>query len=236
MPYPATRLRRSRRHAWSRALVAEHRLTPADLIWPLFIIEGHGAAEPVASLPGVARLSVDLAAAAAKEAQALGIPAVALFPNTPAHLRDPGDAWVESPDGVRYWGRFGAAGLLAWHPTAGVLLQHRAEWSHHGGTWGIPGGARKLDESATDAAVREASEEAGVPPEMLTVLFDSVHDLGFWSYTTVVARVDELFAPVLGDAESIELRWVAIGDVETLPLHPGFASSWPRLRAQLPTG
>ncbi|HET8957128.1 MAG TPA: NUDIX hydrolase [Microcella sp.] len=157
-------------------------------------------------------------------------------PLPPAHLRDPGDAWVESPDGVRYWGRFGAAGLLAWHPTAGVLLQHRAEWSHHGGTWGIPGGARKLDESATDAAVREANEEAGVPPETLTVLFDSVHDLGFWSYTTVVARVDELFDPVLGDAESIELRWVAVGDVETLPLHPGFASSWPRLRAQLPTG
>ncbi len=100
MPYPATRLRRSRRHAWSRALVAEHRLTPADLIWPLFIIEGHGAAEPVASLPGVARLSVDLAAAAAKEAQALGIPAVALFPNTPAHLRDPQGHEALNPDNL----------------------------------------------------------------------------------------------------------------------------------------
>ena len=100
MPYPATRLRRSRRHAWSRALVAEHRLTPADLIWPLFIIEGHGAAEQVASLPGVARLSVDLAAAAAKEAQALGIPAVALFPNTPAHLRDPQGHEALNPDNL----------------------------------------------------------------------------------------------------------------------------------------
>lgn len=100
MPYPATRLRRSRRHAWSRALVAEHRLTPADLIWPLFIIEGHGAAEPVASLPGVARLSVDLAAAAAKEAQALGIPAVALFPNTPNHLRDPQGSEALNPDNL----------------------------------------------------------------------------------------------------------------------------------------
>ncbi|MFN3708071.1 NUDIX hydrolase [Microcella sp.] len=154
----------------------------------------------------------------------------------PPHLRDPGDAWVEGPDGTRYWGRFGAAGLLAWHPTAGVLLQHRAEWSHHGGTWGIPGGARKLGEDAATAAVREAHEEAGVPLDAVTVLWESHHDLGFWSYTTVVARVDELFDPVLGDAESIELRWVAVGDVEHLPLHPGFAASWPRLRAQLPTG
>ena len=100
MPYPATRLRRSRRHAWSRALVAETRLTPADLIWPLFVIEGKDAREPVASLPGVERLSVDLAAQAAKDARDLGIPAVALFPNTPAHLRDATGREALNPDNL----------------------------------------------------------------------------------------------------------------------------------------
>jgi 8-oxo-dGTP diphosphatase len=152
----------------------------------------------------------------------------------PPHLRDPGDAWVEGPDGQRFWGRFGAAGLLAWHLDVGILLQHRAEWSHHGGTWGIPGGARKLGETASAAALRESNEEAGVPLHAVSMLFESVVDLGFWSYTTVVVRVDELFEPVIGDLESLELRWVALDAVDALPLHPGFASSWPDLRDRLP--
>ncbi len=148
--------------------------------------------------------------------------------------RDPGDAWVEGPNGQRYWGRFGAAGLLAWHPEAGILLQHRAVWSHHGGTWGLPGGARKQGESAQAAAVREAGEEAGVPADAISPLFESVLDLGFWSYTTVAVRVTRLFAPIVADAESVALRWVAIDEVDALPLHPGFSDAWPALRAQLP--
>ena len=86
-------------------------------------------------------------------------------PLPPEHLRDPGDAWVEGPNGSRYWGRFGAAGLLVVDRERGVLLQHRAGWSHFGGTWGLPGGARKLGESAVDGALREAGEEAGVRSE-----------------------------------------------------------------------
>jgi len=85
--YPATRLRRPRATAWSRALHRETVLTPADLIWPLFVCEGSGEEQPVASLPGVSRWSVDGIAARAKEAVSLGIPCVALFPNTPTHLR-----------------------------------------------------------------------------------------------------------------------------------------------------
>jgi len=85
--YPATRLRRTRATAWSRALHRENVLTPADLVWPLFVTEGHGVEEPVASLPGVSRWSLEGIAARAKEAVGLGIPCLALFPNTPAHLR-----------------------------------------------------------------------------------------------------------------------------------------------------
>jgi porphobilinogen synthase len=81
--FPAARLRRTRSAAWSRAMVAEHVLTPADLIWPLFIAEGQGLEEPIATLPGVSRWSVDRLAERAREARDLGIPCIALFPNTP---------------------------------------------------------------------------------------------------------------------------------------------------------
>jgi 8-oxo-dGTP diphosphatase len=151
----------------------------------------------------------------------------------PPHLRDPGDAWVEGPDGTRYWGAFGAAGLVVFHPEAGILLQHRAEWSHHGGTWGIPGGAIRQGEDAISGALREAHEEAGVPSELVAVLFTHIFDLGFWSYTTVVVRADEIFAPIIGDAESEALAWIALSDVESFPLHPGFAASWPALRERI---
>src|SRR6187455_2425258 len=87
--YPASRLRRTRAAAWSRALHRETVLTPADLVWPLFVTEGEGVEEPIATLPGVSRWSLDGIAAQAKEAVALGIPCVALFPNTPAGRRSP---------------------------------------------------------------------------------------------------------------------------------------------------
>ena len=144
-----------------------------------------------------------------------------------------GDAWVEGPDGDRYWGRFGAAGLLVVSPDFEVLLQHRAAWSHFGGTWGVPGGARHEGETAVDAAVREAGEEAGVPADALDVRFTTVLDLGYWSYTTVVADAASRFTPVVSDPESIALRWVAVADVDALPLHPRFAEAWPGLRSRL---
>lgn len=151
----------------------------------------------------------------------------------PAHLRDPGDAWVEAPDGTRYWGAFGAAGLLVWHRQAGILLQHRAEWSHHGGTWGIPGGAIRAGEDAISGALREANEEAGVPPELVSVLFTQVFDLEFWSYTTVVVEASEVFEPIMGDSESEALAWISLDQVADFDLHPGFAASWDGLRGRL---
>src|SRR3546814_9158383 len=84
--YPALRLRRTRASAWSRDLYRETVLTPSDLIWPLFVTDGMSAREPVGSLPGVERLSVDLLGEAARRARDLGIPCLALFPNTPREL------------------------------------------------------------------------------------------------------------------------------------------------------
>ncbi len=80
--FPNVRMRRNRRSKWSRRLVAEHRLSVDDLIWPLFVVEGENQRVPVTSMPGVERLSIDNVVAAAEEAAALNIPAIALFPNT----------------------------------------------------------------------------------------------------------------------------------------------------------
>ena len=98
--YPALRLRRTRSAAWSRAMVAETVLTPANLIWPWFVTEGGGVEEPIATLPGVSRWSVDGIVARAKEARELGIPCVALFPNTPRHLRTEGGEEALNPDNL----------------------------------------------------------------------------------------------------------------------------------------
>ncbi|MEJ0041557.1 MAG: porphobilinogen synthase [Rhizomicrobium sp.] len=85
--FPAIRMRRLRRHDWTRKLVAENTLSASDLIWPLFVVDGSKRREPVPSMPGVERLSVDLVPAAAEEAAKLGIPVVALFPYTDPALK-----------------------------------------------------------------------------------------------------------------------------------------------------
>ncbi|ODU21023.1 MAG: delta-aminolevulinic acid dehydratase [Sphingomonas sp. SCN 67-18] len=98
--FPALRLRRTRSTAWSRALVAENRVSPADLIWPLFITEGRAVEEPVAALPGVSRWSVDRIADRAREARDLGIPCIALFPNTPHDKRSQDGREALNPDNL----------------------------------------------------------------------------------------------------------------------------------------
>ncbi|SOX51941.1 NUDIX hydrolase, partial [Mycobacterium ahvazicum] len=159
-----------------------------------------------------------------------------------------GDGWVISDNGAHYWGRFGAAGLLLRAPrpdgTPAVLLQHRAVWSHQGGTWGLPGGARDSHETPEQTAVREAHEEAGLRAERVavraTVVTAEVAGIAGtrWSYTTVIADAGELLHTV-PNRESAEMRWVAENEVADLPLHPGFAASWDRLRtatALIPLG
>ena len=94
------RLRRTRRTAWSRAMVRETTLTPSDLIWPLFVIEGHNEKTAIRTMPGVERLSVDLCVEAARAARDAGIPALALFPNTPDHLRSESGAEAYNPDNL----------------------------------------------------------------------------------------------------------------------------------------
>lgn len=152
-------------------------------------------------------------------------------------MQGDGDGWATGSDGRKHWGRFGAAGLLLRAPgpdgSPVVLLQHRAAWSHEGGTWSIPGGARDSHEDVVEAAVREAAEEGGLAAETIAVRTHrrTAGDPETWCYTTVIADAATPLATT-PNGESVELAWVPEAEVEQMPLHPGFGASWPALRAR----
>jgi porphobilinogen synthase len=98
--FPSIRMRRTRTDEWCRRLVREHQLTTGDLIWPIFVCEGDQKREPIGSMPGVERLSVDLAVEAVGEAKRLGIPAVALFPATPPEKKTPDGEEALNPENL----------------------------------------------------------------------------------------------------------------------------------------
>jgi 8-oxo-dGTP diphosphatase len=130
------------------------------------------------------------------------------------------------------WGLYGAAGVV--FVTTGeagplVMLQLRSGWSHEGGTWSCPGGALEVGEEVLEGALREASEEVGVPDVgrfLGQYVFDPVPE---WSYTTVVVEVDAPFGLTM-NFESEAVAWVPVGEVDGYGLHPGFAAAWPHVR------
>lgn len=139
-----------------------------------------------------------------------------------------GNGWVQCRCGQRHWGRHGAAGLFL--EVAGeVLLQLRPGWAHQGGTWSIPGGARDSHESVVAAALREAQEETALDPGLVQVagVHRRAHD--DWRYDTILATAAVRLA-VSEHAESVELDWVPLDMVSTMPLHPGLAATLPDLR------
>lgn len=153
------------------------------------------------------------------------------------YTHQPGDGWVHCACGSRHWGLHGAAGLLLIrrddHSGAvrEVVLQHRASWSHFGDTWGIPGGARQPGESASAAALRESAEEALIPVQAVRVLGEHTVTHPDWSYVTVVGEELPGFnvVPGVGDSESAAVSWVALSDLDRLPLLPAFAAALPEL-------
>lgn len=148
-----------------------------------------------------------------------------------------GDGWAECAQGHRHWGVHGASGLLAVHHDAlgvpHVLMQKRSLWSHHGGTWGLPGGARDSHEDAVAGALREAREEAALRAEKLRVQGVYLDDHGGWTFETVIAASAELLAAAPANDESTELRWLPLPEIALLHLHPGFAATWQQVQGAI---
>ena len=156
--YPALRLRRSRASAWSRRLHAETVLTPADLIWPLFIAEGEGVEEPIASLPGVSRWSVEGIVARAKEATAAGIACVALFPNTPAQLRTDDGREALNPDNLMCRA---IRALKDQVPEIGVLTDVALDpYTAHGHDGLVDAAGYVLNDTTADVLTQQALNQA----------------------------------------------------------------------------
>ena len=149
-------------------------------------------------------------------------------------FRASGDGFVRCSDGHVRWGRFGAAGVLFVVPTSDgprVMLQLRSSFAHEGGTWSCSGGALDEGETTIEGALREAFEEVGPAPQPMRLLGEHVFEpADDWSYTTVVVGVERPFGMSL-NFETDAVDWVALDAVERRPLHPGFASAWPHLRA-----
>jgi len=155
--FPYIRMRRTRAAAWSRRLHAETVLTPADLIWPLFVTEGADE-EPVASLPGVSRWPVPKLVERAKEARDLRIPCLALFPNTPAHLRSHRGEEAYNPDNLMCRA---IRALKDAVPEVGVLTDVALDpYTSHGHDGLVDDAGYVLNDATADVLVRQALVQA----------------------------------------------------------------------------
>jgi len=156
--FPALRLRRTRAAAWSRAMVAETVLTPANLIWPLFLTEGQNVEEPIATLPGVSRWSVDRIVDRAREAAALGIPCIALFPNTPRHLRTERGEEALNPDNLMCRAVKAIADAV---PDIGILTDVALDpYTAHGHDGVVDAQGRVLNDATMEILVGQALVQA----------------------------------------------------------------------------
>ncbi|CAN5123395.1 hypothetical protein BH09ACT12_BH09ACT12_16440 [soil metagenome] len=132
--------------------------------------------------------------------------------------------WAMCSNGHSHWGERGAAGLLLARD-GHALVQLRAGWTHRGGTWALPGGARERGESAVQTALRESEEELGLAASYVEVHGSRPADCGGWVYETVLGTV--LGEPSLHDrSESAGHRWVPADEVEAMKLHPSFRVAW----------
>lgn len=133
-------------------------------------------------------------------------------------------SWATCTNGHTHWGRRGAAGLLV-AEGGRALMQLRAGWSHQGGTWSIPGGAKERGEDAVTAALREAEEELGLVGAHVEASGSYVATCGGWTYETVLA-VPRRRLVMINLSESDDHAWVPADEVQALPLHPSFREAW----------
>ena len=163
--FPALRMRRTRAHAWSRRLHAETVLTPADLIWPLFIAEGRHVEEPIASLPGVSRWSIDHLVERAKEARDAGVPCLALFPNTPRELRTDDGREAANPDNLMCRA---IRALKDAVPEIGVLTDVALDpYTTHGHDGLVDEAGYVLNDATADVLIEQARVQAAAGADII---------------------------------------------------------------------
>jgi porphobilinogen synthase len=155
--FPRIRMRRNRRTDWSRRLMAEHRLSVSDLIWPVFVIDGAGRREPVASMPGVERLTIDLMVADIAEAGDLGIPAVAVFPFIRPALKTPDCRAALDPDNLICRA---VRAIKAAHPAIGVICDVALDPFNSDGHDGLVRDGRVMNDETIEVLCRQAVVQA----------------------------------------------------------------------------
>jgi porphobilinogen synthase len=178
--FPRLRLRRNRADDWTRRLVAEHRLSVDDLIWPLFAIEGTGRREPVASMPGVFRHTLDMLVETVAEARELGIPAVALFPVVPGARKSEDGAEAANPDNLACRA---VRAIKEAVPEVGVICDVALDpYTSHGHD-GLMRGGRIVNDETVEMLCRQAMTlaEAGAdivaPSDMMDGRIGAIRDL-----------------------------------------------------------
>jgi porphobilinogen synthase len=163
--FPATRMRRMRRDDFSRRLMREHALSPNDFIYPVFVLEGEGQREPVASMPGVERLSVDLLVEEARHVSGLGVPALALFPVTPLSAKSEDAAEAYNPDGLA---QRAARTLKDALPDLGVVTDVALDpFTTHGQDGLIDAGGYVMNDETVDVLIRQALSHAAAGADVV---------------------------------------------------------------------
>jgi len=177
--YPRTRMRRNRRAQWSRALVSENMLNASDLIWPVFVTEGKKIRQPISSMPGVDRLSIDEMVAAAGEANTLGIPAIALFPFTDEDLKTPQAEEAYHPENLICRA---VRAIKQEHPEIGVMCDVALDPYNSDGHDGLVRDGKILNDETVEVLCRQAvaQAEAGcdiiAPSDMMDGRIGAIRD------------------------------------------------------------
>jgi porphobilinogen synthase len=226
--FPALRMRRNRKSPWARALVREHALGVSDLIWPLFVIEGENKIEAVGSMPGVSRWSVDLLVQQVEVAAKLGIPAIALFPNTPAQARSEDAREAFDPDNLVCRA---VRAIKRAVPEIGIMCDVALDpYTSHGHD-GLMRDGRILNDETVEALIRQSlvQVEAGcdviAPSDMMDGRIGAIrnaleaqqhHDIQIMAYSAKYAS--GFYGPF---REAVGSSGTLSGDKKTYQMDPG---------------
>jgi porphobilinogen synthase len=208
-------------------LVAENTVTPGDLIWPVFVREGDNVREPVASMPGVHRLTIDQLVEAAKEARDLGIPAIALFPNTPEHLKTPDGAEATNPDNLVCRA---IAALKAGVDGLGVMVDVALDPFTSHGHDGLMAGEEILNDETLDVLCRQALVQAQAgcdvisPSDMMDGRIGAIRrtlDAGGFSNVSIMAYSSKYASGFYGPfRDAVGSAGNLVGDKRTYQMDP----------------